>query len=305
MRNVVNSGQQSGVNLKNYARRLSKISLIHNDQDRDDQYKMWKNRNTKKSGSLKMRLYRIAIKAFKPLMYRFRSFFLADLSLQIANLSSQMAQLQGEKTKGSIVIFGAGGHANVCFEVLTENGFVIEAVVVADGANDLDFFKGVRVVRGTQSVNQLYESGLRKAFVAIGSNRTRDSLVRELKQMGFELITVISKSAYVSPNVSLGKGTIVMPNSVINSGTVIGDACIVNSGSVIEHDCSIANAVHVAPGSVLAGNIKVGARSFIGVGCSVLPEVSIGSDVIVGAGSTVLRDVRDGLKIAGIPAKEI
>ena len=304
MSNPKKSGHQSGINLENYIKSLVKTPKIDQSLGKNGRYDLWK-RNFKKRGAVKLRLYMLVVKLIKPLMYRFRSFLLSEISSQIATLQYQTGQLLIKKDNGSVVLFGAGGHARVCFEVLVENGFVVKAVVVAEGTSGMDLFNGVQVIQGTQSVKELYEGGLQKAFVAIGSNRIRGSLVRELKEIGFELITIISKSASVSPTVGLGIGTIVMPNSVINSRTVIGDACIINSGTVIEHDCSIGAAVHVAPGSVLAGNINVGDRSFIGVGCSVLPEVNIGSDVIVGAGSTVVSDVENGLKIAGTPARAI
>ncbi|MDZ7692666.1 MAG: DapH/DapD/GlmU-related protein [Balneolaceae bacterium] len=69
----------------------------------------------------------------------------------------------------------------------------------------------------------------------------------------------------------------------------IGKYVILNTNCVIEHECRIANGVHVAPGAVLAGNVEVGKGSFIGANTVVKESVSIGEDVIVGAGATIIK----------------
>jgi acetyltransferase-like isoleucine patch superfamily enzyme len=76
----------------------------------------------------------------------------------------------------------------------------------------------------------------------------------------------------------------------------------VNTAAVIEHDCDLAEGVHVSPNATLAGGVRVGARSWVGAGATVIQNVTIGAEVIVGAGAVVLRNVPDGLTVAGVPA---
>ena len=91
----------------------------------------------------------------------------------------------------------------------------------------------------------------------------------------------------------------------MNAFSRIGDGCILNTGCIIEHECTIANFVHIAPGSVLLGNVCVGESSLIGANAVIKPGVIIGSNVTIGAGSVVLRDIPDGETWAGNPARKI
>jgi len=78
---------------------------------------------------------------------------------------------------------------------------------------------------------------------------------------------------------------------------------IINTRASIDHDCTIGNSVHIAPGSVLCGNVTVGEESFICAGATVIPNLVIGRNVTVGAGSTVIMDVPENLTVVGSPAK--
>ncbi|EUJ31581.1 sugar O-acyltransferase, sialic acid O-acetyltransferase NeuD family protein [Listeria cornellensis FSL F6-0969] len=59
----------------------------------------------------------------------------------------------------------------------------------------------------------------------------------------------------------------------------------------MEHDISVGNFVHFAPGSVVTGGCTVGDNVLIGAGSVVVPNISIGANVVVGAGSTLTRHI--------------
>src|SRR4030067_316743 len=48
-----------------------------------------------------------------------------------------------------------------------------------------------------------------------------------LKELGFELLTVISNKAIIQEDVTIGEGTFVLDNALINAGTTIGKGCII------------------------------------------------------------------------------
>ena len=73
----------------------------------------------------------------------------------------------------------------------------------------------------------------------------------------------------------------------------------------IDHDCVLADGVHVSPGAHLGGMVNVGKMAWIGIGASVKQCVKICENVIVGAGAAVVNDIASGLTVVGVPAREL
>lgn len=205
--------------------------------------------------------------------------------------------------KDKLIIIGAGPHAKVITDILQQSG-QYEIVGLIDGL-DKEGFLGLKVIGDDNCLKMLFQQGVSKAFIAIGSNRIRKRLFEIAQGIGFEIINAISKNAIISPYVKLGSGIAVMPGAVINVDTVIGDGCIVNTNSSIDHDGRIGNFVHVAPGTSIAGNVSLGDETFCGVGCRIIDGIKIGRNVMVGAGAVVISDIEPDCTIVGVPAKYI
>jgi UDP-perosamine 4-acetyltransferase len=152
-------------------------------------------------------------------------------------------------------------------------------------------------------LSEVLASGVTRAFVAVGDNRRRAMLARDLTAAGFQLITVISARAVVSPRAVVGTGVAIMPGVVINVDSVLGNGAIVNTAAHLDHDCRIGDFAHVGPGCALAGNVVVEAGAFLGVGTRVIPGRTVGEWSTLGAGSVVVRDVPRGVVAMGVPAR--
>ena len=190
------------------------------------------------------------------------------------------------KTK-KIYIYGASGHGLVVADIARSNGY--DEIVFLDDASERKF-----------------SPELEKAdiIIAIGENKTRQKISKKVEAAGFEIVTLIHKSAVVSESAVIEKGVAVMPNAVINAKAYIKEGAIINSGAVIEHECIICKFAHISPNAALAGNVRVGEFTHVGIGSSVIQGISIGSNCIIGAGSVVVRDISDGIKAYGVPACE-
>ncbi len=203
-----------------------------------------------------------------------------------------------------ILVVGAGGHAKVVLDVLRAAGREIAGVTdphLPMGG----LFEGVPCLGDDGAWEDLFRSGLRTAFVALGDNRRRRDAGAELRALGFELANAIHPSAILSPSTQLGTGIAIMPGAVVNASTTIGDDAILNTSATIDHDGRIGAGAHVAPGCHLAGYVTVGEGALIGVGSAVGRgrPVSIGAWARVGTGSVVFRDVAPGTTVAGNPAR--
>jgi|688.fasta_scaffold98751_4 acetyltransferase EpsM len=202
----------------------------------------------------------------------------------------------------SIIIFGAGGHSKVCFEVIQQNKFKI--ICFVDPANiDDELIKSLKIpiYKNITEVSDELLSMESTFFIAIGDNEIRKNVYVENSNLKYP--SVISKFSYMSASSKIGNGVIIMPNSTVNTNVTIGNFSIINSSSVIEHDVYLGNFSHVAPNASLGGGVVVGDQALIGIGSCVIPNIKIGNNVTVGAGSTVINDVPNNCIVVGNPAR--
>lgn len=197
-------------------------------------------------------------------------------------------------------ILGASGHGKVIAELAELNGFK-EIVFFDDRFPELMQLAHWQVKGSTADLLALvHEFDL--VMVAIGHNATRLLKLQLLQQIGAKLEPLIHPNATVSGYAKLGEGTVVMANAVINAFAFVGVGGIINTSATVDHDCVLADGVHISPGVHLAGGICVGEQSWIGIGAQVKQLIRIGNKVIVGAGATVIRDIPDFQTVVGTPA---
>lgn len=213
----------------------------------------------------------------------------------------QSPDLDNMNSKKRVVIFGAGGHAKVCIEILVSCGYAIEAVI--GRAGDSESLLGYTVQRDI-SHKEIRDIDC-EVFVAVGSNKDRRRIVSELKKLNLKLATAISENANISPTASIGSGSVVMGGATVNSDVKIGESCIINTNCSIDHDTVIGDFTHVGPGSTLTGSIEVGKLVFIGAGSVIIPNMQIGEGALIGAGALVVSEIPEKAKAFGSPARVI
>ena len=202
---------------------------------------------------------------------------------------------------------GGGGHASVLLEAARLNSTlrIVGYVAQADGALSA---AGIERLGDDACASDLMRRGIAHAVLGVAGardNARRAALFDTWRSVGFQFVSVIHPAAVVSPRSKCGEGLQALPRAVINVGASIGANVIVNSGAIVEHDCVLADHVHIAPGATLCGGVEVGAGTLVGAGSTIVPSVVIGAGVMIGAGSVVLRDVPAGARVAGVPARPI
>lgn len=200
------------------------------------------------------------------------------------------------------VIIGYSGHAFVVLDVLTANKYslagycdITKKIKNPYGLSYLGTEQDEQVIRRIENFD---------AFLGIGDNFVRSAIYKKLCRNKINFPALLHPAAITSMHLSIGRGTVVMAGAVVNAMTKLGDAVICNTSSVIEHECTINNYAHIAPGAVLAGNVTIGEYSFIGANAVIKQGINIGSNVIIGAGSVVTKDIPNGVTVYGNPAKK-
>lgn len=202
-----------------------------------------------------------------------------------------------------IVLIGSGGH---CKSIIDSIEGVKEFDIAAIVEKKEDCL-GINKIEKNEKLCLLYKSGIRNAFIAVGSignPSARMKLYELLKNVGYKFPIIIDKTAIVSTNSKIEEGVFIGKGAIVNANVTIKKQCIINSGSIVEHDCVINEFVHLAPGVTLSGRVSIGAGTHVGTNSTIIQNIVVGKNVLIGAGSVIIRDVRDGVKIYGNPGRE-
>lgn len=125
-------------------------------------------------------------------------------------------------------------------------------VVARDIAESLNQFEKIDFLddKNSFAIGGLndYEKFTKKysaAFVAIGNPEIRSKLIKSLRNVGYELPNLISKSCYISASAVLKDGIIVEPMAAVHTNTIINSGCIISAGAVINHNCILEECCHI------------------------------------------------------------
>lgn len=206
-----------------------------------------------------------------------------------------------------IIIVGAGGHGRILLDTLLAAGLEVFGFVEKQDVLQGSRIMGVKVYPETDMA-QRFPSGAVRLVNGIGSvdvPTVRRSVYVRLKAFGYDFLSVTHPAAVVAADVVLGEGVQIMAGCVVQTGATLGPNTLVNTKASIDHDCRLAEHVHLAPGVTLSGNVSVGECVHIGTGATVIQGIGIGREAFVAAGALVTKDISAGVRVAGVPAREL
>jgi sugar O-acyltransferase (sialic acid O-acetyltransferase NeuD family) len=207
-----------------------------------------------------------------------------------------------------IVIWGAGGHASVVADIVRQGQTHEIACFVDDsGGNSARgrVFLGVRVLGDREELAAMLRRGVEDIVIAIGDCEARLSLAQAARGLGFRLWSAVHPRAIVALSAEVGTGAVIAAGAVIGPGTTLGENVIVNSCASVDHDCRLAEGVHICPGTHLAGRVEVGRAAWVGIGSTVIDRVRIGQGACVAAGAVVTGEIPDRVLARGVPARVV
>ena len=114
--------------------------------------------------------------------------------------------------------------------------------------------------------------------------------------------SIISPTAIIAPNASIGRGCIISHYVIVGAGAFIDDYVLVDVRSTVGHGTKIGRYSTVSASSHVSGNIVMGHHSFCGAQSFIMEKRKIGNNVVIGAGSKVFTNVPDGWHMFGYPA---
>jgi sugar O-acyltransferase (sialic acid O-acetyltransferase NeuD family) len=187
--------------------------------------------------------------------------------------------------KPKILLIGGGGHCKSVIDVIEqENRYLIAGIIDKKELIGQEIL-GYKVIGSDDDLHNLYKE-YKYAIVTVGhikTNTLRVKLFTILKEIGYNLPTIISPLAYVSKHSFVDEGTVVMHQALINANAKIGKNCIINTKALIEHDSIIENNCHIATASVINGGVIIKENTFFGSNATSKQSIEI--DGFIKAGS--------------------
>jgi sugar O-acyltransferase (sialic acid O-acetyltransferase NeuD family) len=197
-----------------------------------------------------------------------------------------------------ISFFGYSGHSYVCIEIAELLKFKVDSYYDQE-EKKYNPFKLIYLGYLNEVSNDKHY------FISIGDNAKRKFIFEKLYEKNSRFISLVHPSSIISRNTQIGNATVISAGVILNCFVKIGTCCIINTGVIIEHESTIEDYVHIAPGSVLAGNVKIGCGTFIGANSVIKQGVTVTKNCIIGAGSVVINNILESGTYVGNPAKLI
>lgn len=203
--------------------------------------------------------------------------------------------------KKPVAIVGYSGHAYVIIDIFLNAGRLVTAYCDAEEKLSNPYHLNY-LGKESEVIDQLKRFDF---FACVGHNGIREKIHTNLSQILGNPINAIHPSAVISASVQMGDGVMIAANATLNPLVEIGRGVICNTSSSIDHECSIGDFTHIAPGVVLCGNVTVGRSTFIGANSVVRQGITIGNNVTIGAGTVVVKDIPDNAIVIGNPARRL
>lgn len=141
--------------------------------------------------------------------------------------------------------------------------------------------------------------------VGIAAPLIKKKIVEKLLHCCAEFPSFIAKNAWISRNVSLGRGVIIYPGVSINYESKIGDFVTINMNCVVGHNCTLSPYCALAPGANLAGFTYLEEGVDFGIGACSRQNLRVGEGTVVGGQSMLTKDIPAYSKVCGVPARSM
>ena len=135
-------------------------------------------------------------------------------------------------------------------------------------------------------------------------NRLRESIYRQIKAKGYEMISYVSSKATVFPGGPIGDNCFILEDNTIQPFVSIGNNVVLWSGNHIGHHSVIKDHVSFTSHVVLSGHCVVEPFAFFGVNATVRDRVRIAEGSLIAMAAAVTGDTEAWGVYKGNPARK-
>ena len=205
-----------------------------------------------------------------------------------------------------LYIIGAGsvgGHVACNFSGYHLSGYTLTGFLDDDPGKQGEDFYGYPVLGNTGEALELESAGI---VLGIAFPSAKAAIAERLSaNKNLEYPVLIHEKAWVSREVTIGRGSIVYPGTAINYGSSVGNFVICNMNCSLGHHTTVKNFASLAPGVNTGGHTTIGEGVDVGIGSSTLQNVVIGNYSVIGGQAMVTRSIPARSVAVGVPANVI
>ena len=205
----------------------------------------------------------------------------------------------------SYAIFGCGTLAKLAYYYISnEMGLKIDCFVIDNIPNNSPLFLFDIPIMSWSDFVKKYKTNEVKIYIALAykNMRNKRDVFERIRNAGYDLLNIISKSAFVSKDSIKGKNNFIMPNVVIEPYAEIGSNNIIWSNSTICHNTIVGNHNFLASNVTVGGKCKIGDLCFLGFSSTVSDHLIVENEVLLSANSFLNSNVNSLKRMQGIPA---
>lgn len=208
--------------------------------------------------------------------------------------------------KKKVVIFGAGEIGDLAHFYFTyDHAYDVAGFVVDDTLVKETSFKGLPVVP-LSSMRKEFSPENFDAHVALSYmklNRLREAKYREVKELGYALVSYVCSKSVTWPDLTIGDNCLILENQTIQPKVKIGNNVMIWSGNHLGHGCHIHDHAYLASHICISGYTVIGERSFVGVNATFRDYIEVGRDSFITMDASVMQNVPEGSVVMGAPGK--
>lgn len=153
-----------------------------------------------------------------------------------------------------LLILGAGGHGRVCKETAEQmindvGEKLYDEVDFLDDSSPMAIGK----LNDIEGMREAYDN----VFVALGASEMRKKWTEHAEMLGYHVVTLAHRNAYIASDVEVGCGSVIMPKVILQSGVQVKRGCIISAGAIVDHDAVVEEYSHINAGAVVASLSRV------------------------------------------------
>lgn len=210
--------------------------------------------------------------------------------------------------KERIVIYGDSDFAEqVYYQLMSDGRYEVLAFTVDEERLKEKSFKGIDVI-AFQELEKYFDKTEIKIFVAIGyskMNTIREEVFNEVLNCGYDLLTYISKHAFIGYDVKIGAGCFICEFVSIKPGTSIQNGSIIFPNTSIGHGVTIDQFSYLSIGVCVGGYSVIEKNCFVGMHSTIRDSATISEYNLIGSASNVVKSTDSKGMYLGNPAKRI